>query len=51
MKWTTIRAKLGAGLAWLGEERADAHFPRESQQDGVACVATDYAFMGEKGRR
>ena len=49
MKWTTVRIKLGAGLAFLGEERQiDAHFRRESEEDGVAYVAADYAFMGEK---
>ena len=28
--------------------KADAHFRRESEEEGVAYVATDYAFMGEK---
>ena len=31
-----------------GRGKADAHFARESDDSGVACVACDYAFMGEK---
>ena len=31
-----------------GRGKADAHFRRESEEDGVAYVATDYAFMREK---
>ena len=31
-----------------GRGKADAHFRRESEEEGVAYVATDYAFMGEK---
>ena len=30
-----------------GRGKADAHFARESDEDGVACVACDYCFMGE----
>ena len=47
MKWTTVCIKLGAGLrSWRG--KADARFRRESEEDGVAYVATDNVFTGEK---
>ena len=31
-----------------GRGKADAHFRGESEEEGVAYVATDHAFMGEK---
>ena len=31
-----------------GRGKTDAHFRRESEEEGVAYVATDYAFMGEE---
>ena len=31
-----------------GRGKADAHFCRESEEEGVAYVVTDCAFMGEK---
>ena len=31
-----------------GRGKADAQFRRESEEEGVAYVATDYAFMGEE---
>ena len=34
--------------AWCRSCVADAHFRRESEEDGVPYVAADYAFMGEE---
>ena len=31
-----------------GRGKADAHFAQQGDESGVACVACDYAFMGEK---
>ena len=30
-----------------GRGKADAHFARESDDSNIACVACDYAYMGE----
>ena len=31
-----------------GRGQADAQSRRESEEDGVACNAADYAFMGDQ---
>ena len=51
MLTATERARLYQ--AWCrsragGSGKADAHFHRDSDEDGVACVATDHAFMDDQ---
>ena len=48
MKWTTVRIELGSRHCVSERGKADAHFRRESEEDGVASVAEDYTFIGEK---
>ena len=54
------RCRVGQSLQWLDErlngvssrvgggEKADAHFRRQSEEGGVAYVATDLAFMDDR---